>query len=73
MHLLNKIEDIFSKNYGHFLSKIVDLFNKLMDLLFRKGGSSAPREPPSYGPVKSAILWILNLYTFARLEPDVPA
>ena len=24
----------------------MDLFNKLMDLLFRKGGSSAPRELP---------------------------
>ena len=28
----------------------MDLFNKFMDLLFRKGGSLAPREPPGYGP-----------------------
>ena len=29
----------------------MDLFNKIVDLLFREGGSSAPREPPGYRPV----------------------
>ena len=33
--LLNKIEDFLVKSW--LLSKIVDLFSKLMDLLFRKG------------------------------------
>ena len=42
--LLNEIEDIF---YG-FLSKIyiVDLFNKFMDLLFRKGVLQHVENPP---------------------------
>ena len=31
-----------------YLNKIVDFF---MDFLFREGDSSAPREPPGYGPV----------------------
>ena len=27
------------------------IFNKIVDLLFREGGSSAPKEPPlGYGP-----------------------
>ena len=43
MDLFYKIEDI-SKLW--LLNKIVDLFNKIVDLLFREGGSSAPREPP---------------------------
>ena len=48
MERFNEIEDIFLVK-SWLLSKIVDLFNKLMDLLFRKGGYSAPIEsPPGY-------------------------
>ena len=59
MDLFGKVVDLFTpflqnrgyfqQNYG-FLNKIVDLFNKIVDFLFRKRGSSAPREPPGYGP-----------------------
>ena len=39
----------------------MDLFNKLMDLLFRKGGSSAPREPPCLcGILLSSRMYTLN-------------
>ena len=42
--------DLFDKNVDRFY-KIQDIFNKIMvnkivDLLFREGGSLAPREPP---------------------------
>ena len=33
-------------SFGLNMDLFGDLFNKLMDLLFRKGGYSAPREPP---------------------------
>ena len=53
MDLFGKIVDLFYKSVDFFY-KIEDIFNKIsygflnkiVDLLFREGGSSAPREPP---------------------------
>ena len=80
MDLFGKIVDLFYKIVDFFtkvwtflqnrtklwlLNKIVDLVNKIVDLLFRKGGSSAPREPPwlrAYN--KLGTFSILHLCTF---------
>ena len=41
----NKIVDLFDK-FVACSNKVVELFGKIVDLLFERGGSSAPREPP---------------------------
>ena len=56
---INKIVDFYLQNSGPFQPKLSKKsgpfyhncgpFCKIVDLLFEKGGSSEPREPPGYG------------------------
>ena len=75
MVLLYKIVDLFSgpfqQNSGLFdkfvvfSNKIVDLFGKIVDVLFERGGSSTPREPPlATGLASTVEINVNNLYSY---------
>ena len=49
MDFYKKIVDRLFDKFVAFSNKIVDLLVKLWTFYLR-GGSSAPREPPGYGP-----------------------
>ena len=62
-----------SNKFLWFFKQIVDLFdkfvaftNKIVELLFERG-SSAPREPPGYGPVSPNVTVTLHSYLFIVL------
>ena len=62
MDLFGKIVDLFLQKCGlllqnrEYFKQNYGFLNKIVDLLFREGGSSAPREPPGYRPAINACM-----------------